>query len=345
MPISLTYQEIEDKLNEISIGKRYVKIGSKIFILCHPSQDDIFKSRIVHDLSLEEAIRINLPSIEEVEVKVKARGIFTDEDELKIKELQEKIDGQKKVLEKTVRVPARRDRLMEIIRGLETQIREIRRKKDSLLDGTREAKAREEQYLFLLRRNCFSYPDDKLVWDTEELFKEEKDFVLRTKLYYEYMSLINGMDTALIRYLSRSTLFKIRYQNALKASAPLFDRPVFSYTVDMLNLSYWGYFYHSLYEMMPEDIPSEHIIEDDDALDAHMELLYKERSQERAEARSRSIGGRGLTSAWDHSELIITKSNPLYEDMEYDSRKKTGEEKASVDIKKKTDERAVKGIG
>lgn len=346
MTISMTYQEIEDKLNEITLGQKFVTIKGKVFVLRYPSQEDLFESRIVHDLALEEAKANNLPSVDEMENIIKTRNIFSEKDESKVQELQEKIEGQKKVLDKTVRVPARRERLIEIIKGLESQIREIRRKKDVLLEGTREAKAREAQYLFLLRKNCLSYPGFNLLWDSEKSFGEEKDFVLRVKLYYEYIGVINGIDTPTIRFLARTTLFKIRYQNALKASAPLFDRPVFNYTVDMLNLSYWGYFYNSLYEMMPEDVPPDYVIQDDEALDAHMEAIYKERSQERAEMRSRSSGRDGLKSAWNHSEVIVTKSNPLYQDIDYDGRKKGKDGgTSSVDVKKKADERQLKGVG
>lgn len=342
--VSLSHQEVEDLLNDICAAKKFVEFKDNLYVLVHPSQEDLFYSRIIYARAFNKAQAMKLPTIEKAEEILKERGIFTEEDERKIKEIQSKIEGQKSVLEKTVRVPARRERLVGIIKDLESQMRDIRRKKDSILEGTCEAKAKEEQYLFLLRLNCFSYPDNELVWKTEDLFQTEKNVILRTRLYYEYVSLVNGMETPVIRYLARNTLFKIRYQNALKASAPLFDRPVFHYTVDQLNLSYWGHFYTSIYEMMPEDVPPDHVVEDDDALDAHMESIYRQRTNERAEARSRSLARRGAKSAWAHNEVIVTSSNPVYQDIEYDSRDKAraGKDVTDVNVKRKADERPVR---
>jgi hypothetical protein len=91
---------------------------------------------------------------------------------------------------------------------------------------------------------------------------------------------------------------------------------------------YWSHFYQSVYEMMPDDRPSDDIIEDDDALDAYMKDYYDEKSRERAASQGQSKN-RGKNTAWNHQENIVFKSNPLSEDISY-SKTPVKVEKAKV---------------
>ena len=87
--------------------------------------------------------------------------------------------------------------------------------------------------------------------------------------------------------------------------------------------------------MMPEDRPSDMVIDDDDALDAYMKAFYEERNRE--DATRRHTGKRsGRLSAFDSEEVIVTGSHELYEDIEYDTPRESRKLKDRVDIKKRT---------
>jgi hypothetical protein len=340
MTTELSYQEIEDYLNEITVAKKFVLIGSCCYVLNHPTQEQIFLSRIIYKEQYTKAKEANFPTVEEAEDMVKERGLFTPEDEAKIADIRSKIEGQKKVLEKTTRVPAKRQRLVSIIKRLEREVQEVLRKKDQFIINTCEARARESQYLYLCRLNVYSF-DGELLWKTKEDFEDDKNYGVQTSIYNQYVRIIGGISTETIRAIARSTLFKIKYQNSLKASTPLFSRAASEYTVDMLNLCYWGAFYQSINEMMPEDIPPDYIIEDDDALDAYMETLYKEKSNERASRRGSKQSSSKIKSAWDSQEVVVMKSNELYEDVEYTKSKQKDTESSDVKIKNKESERKI----
>jgi hypothetical protein len=87
--------------------------------------------------------------------------------------------------------------------------------------------------------------------------------------------------------------------------------------------------------MMPEDQPNENIIEDDEALDAYLNSYYKERTQDVAARKSKRKMGTGKLSAFDSQEVIVTKANELYEDIEYDKPREAQAIKDRNLIKKK----------
>jgi hypothetical protein len=121
----------------------------------------------------------------------------------------------------------------------------------------------------------------------------------------------------------------------MKTSEPLFGIPTSEYTIDQLNLIYWSNYYQSIYEMMPEDRPSDFVIEDDEALDAYMENYYKDRNKEVAARKSKSKRG-GKLSAFDSEEVIVTRSHELYEDIEYDTPREARKIKDRVDLRKRS---------
>jgi hypothetical protein len=133
-------------------------------------------------------------------------------------------------------------------------------------------------------------------------------------------------------WIARHNLWKLRYTACVKTGVPLFDRSLVDYSVDQLSLCYWSNFYSSVYEMLPDERPSDSVIEDDEALDAFMVSYFEEKNREEAQARGRKENN-GVKSAWDHGETLVMKSNPMYEDIEYTKTKESKLDKKSSDKK------------
>jgi hypothetical protein len=104
----------------------------------------------------------------------------------------------------------------------------------------------------------------------------------------------------------------------------------------MLNLAYWSHYYQNIYEMLPDDQPSEDIIEDDEALDAYLNDYYKERRKESLANRDKRKYGKSKLSAFDKEEVVVTKANELYQDIEYDKPREAQAIKDRNFIKKRT---------
>ena len=175
-------------------------------------------------------------------------------------------------------------------------------------------------------------------WETYEDFNNETSITFKDKILLEFIRFFSGIPTREIRYISRHNIWRIRYITSQKATEQLFGIPTSEYNNDMISLAYWSNYYQNIYEMMPEYRPPDSVIEDDEALDAYMDEYYKERSQEDA-ARRKTITSPGKLSAFDKEEVIITKSNELYEEIKYDKPREAQRLKDATSIRKKAKKR------
>lgn len=320
--IELSFEEVERHITEICTGEKlvYVKNSAGIevpLILKHPSTKDKMYSEYVHKQALADAEKQGLPSTAEIETIIKQRGIFTDADEEEISSIERKIKGQEAVLAKTTRVPARRDRLVQVINEYKQQISAIRSKRDRALEITKERKAAEEKLLYLTWRGTYKAYDDERYWETLKEFEEETDIFFRMSVFVEYVVFSQGTKTEILRYIARNNMWRVRYSTSVKTSEKLLDRPIAEWTQDQLMLLYWSHFYQSIYDMLSSDKPSDDIIEDDSALDAFVTSWSEERNREAAAAKAKKQIKSGNNSAWDYGEVLVTKSNVMYQDITY----------------------------
>lgn len=315
----LPFDELDSLIRDVCSGQKLVHVddqegNSRLVLLKFPSPAYSQLSQAVYEQAYEEAKEEGLLSVDEMEKIVEERGLFTDKDKLELEVLAKKIEGQKVVLSKTTRVPARRERLIKIIDDLENRVIEIRVRRDKNFEFTRERKAAEQKHLFLTWKGTFDPYTVLPYWDDYDAFKDEPDFIFRRKLYLEYIMYTHGVSAKKMRFMARSNFWRVYYVTATKTGDSLFGCPISEYTTDQLMLLYWSHYYQSIYEMLPTDRPSEGIIEDDEALDAYMKDWQAERNRENSASKAKQ--GKSKT-AWDHGETLVMKSNEMYEDIEY----------------------------
>jgi len=294
------------------------------------------KADLVYEKAYKEALDEGLLPRADLEDLIKKRNIISDEEQQKLSRLEGKLEGQRVLLAKTVKVKANQDRIKKIISDLEQEIFSIKEKELSKLMMSAETKAEEDRYNFLCSRSV--YKNDKLFWESYEVYQKETKIFLRNKVLSRFISFYNGVSTEIVRYIARNNLWRIRYLTSSKVADPLFGRPTADYTVDMINLAFWSNYYQQVYDMMPEDKPPETIVEDDEALDAYMNSYYEEQQKESMARKARKTSG-GKLSAFDQEEVIVTQSNELYEDIKYDKPREAQRIKDKVDIKKRTGRR------
>lgn len=318
--MDLSIQEIERAIKDISLGYRIITIentdGEEVsLILYHPSSFDKVVADHIYNTSLKKAEKEGLPTQEEMELIIKNRGLYNQGDDDEIEKIRGQIKGQKLVLSKTTRIPARRDRIKGIIKELEEKAARIMMKKEKYLEQTRERKALEEKLLYLTWQSSYTITNNKY-WENYDDFLNEEDFLFRKKVYLEYSIYYYGYNQETIRAIARSNLWRLQYLAPSKTNDPLFGRSMPEYTVDQLSLVYWSQFYQNVFEMMSDERPSEEIIEDDEALDAYMNDWYAERNRDQVASKSKK-NSLGKPSAWDHQETLVMASNPIFKDVEY----------------------------
>jgi len=318
--MSLAPEELEKYIEQICAGIKLLDVDNILLVLKNPSNLILLHSRRVYELEFAKSVQDGLLKTEEMKKLIEERSFISQEDRNRLSSLKSKLEGQKVLLARTVKVKANQDRIKKIIEDLEKQIREIEIKERTKYSMTADTAAEESRLLYLCWACCYNSETDTLYWKNYNDFATESKLLFRQKVLSEFITFYGGINTTIIRSIARSNLWRIRYVTSLKTSEPLFGVPTSEYSNDMLNLAYWSHFYQNIYEMMPEDQPSDLIIDDDVALDAYMKDFYNERSKDAAARRDK--GKRyGKLSAFNQQEVIVTRANELYEDITYDKPK------------------------
>lgn len=334
--MDLTHEEVEKYLEQICSKLKVVDIMDKSVLFKYPSVYSMIKARRIYELEYATSLNEGLISVDDMRKIIKDRKIISDADQKKLSSFKSKLGAQKILLAKTTKVKANQDRIKKAIHELEYNIKAIEYKERSKFSMTAETKAEEAKLLYLCWSHCYNFDTDKLYWTIYSDFTNESDLKFRERLVSEFILFYSGISTTHIRSIARNNLWRIRYVTSLKTSEPLFGVPTSEYSNDMLNLVYWSHYYQNIYEMMPEDQPNEDIIEDDEALDAYLSDYYKERTQDIASRKSKKKMGGSKLSAFDQNEVIVTRSNELYEDIEYDKPREAQAIKDRNLIRKRT---------
>jgi len=333
--MNITNEEIERYLEQICTALKIIDVDDKVLLLTQPSSKDRMKARRIYEQEYKESINGGLLSTDDMKELIEKRQLITEKEKLELSSLRSKLDAQKVLLAKTLKVKANQDRIKGVIHDLEGKIRNIEYKERSKFSMTADTKAEEAKILYLCWVSCYDFFTNGLYWSLHDEFLNESDYLFRQKVTSEFILFYGGIPTNYVRAIARSNLWRIKYVTSLKTSESLFGRPTSEYTNDMLNLAYWSHYYQNIYEMLPEDQPSDYIIEDDEALDAYMKDYYEERLRN-AGARKDKKKRSGKLSAFDKEEVIVTRSNELYEDINFDKPKESTFIKDKTSVRKKT---------
>jgi len=337
--MDLTSEEVERYLNRVFTGTELFNLNNRLLVFKQPDNELNAKAYLIYDKALKRAVDSGMLKLVDLDALIKERNVITEEDQNKLDRLKAQRDAQELILSKTTRIKAKQGRLISIIDTLNEKIQNIEYKRTSKLTMSGESKAEEERALYFCWA-CVTDDNGDKCWNTFDDLLKETDLELRDSILIKFLKFKSGIETEIIRYLARHSLWRIRYVTSQKVSDPLFGVPTSQYTNDMLNLAYWSNFYQNIYEMMPKDRPPDIIIDDDDALDAYMKAYYEERSREDATERDQNkLGNRGKLSAFNKEEVIVTKSHELYEDIDYTQPREARMIKDKTAIKKKARKR------
>ncbi len=336
----LPYEKVDSLVNEISIGGKIVPVetingSKKTIFLSHCSLEENLYSSAVYDETYNKAIEEGFLTAAETEDNFIMRGIYEAVDEKKVADLKSKIEGQEKLLEKMTRVPARRERVINNIKGMKGRLSDMLNEKEVYLEYSAERKAHEERLLFLCWRGVRDPLTRELYWPTKKDFDKEKDIVFRRNAFNEHIKMSVGIDSTTLRYIARHNLWRIRYTTSVKTGISLFGVELPNYSVDQLSLAYWSYYYQSIYDMMPDEKPSDEIMEDDAALDAFMKSYMEEQGRDAATSKGKKGTKSGVKSAWDYGETIVMSSNPMYKDIPYTPTIEAARNKTEVAVRDK----------
>lgn len=325
---------VEKYIVKIATGSSIEIIGDSVVVFRYPTNIEKLKAESVYSKEYQKALDDGLLNREALEKLIKERNLFSEQDQEQLNRLKSKLDAQRVLLSKTTVVKANQNRIKGIIEGLKKEINELSYKRTSRLMMSAESKASEEKILYLCWLCSFNEDEERL-WGSYSNFKNTTQVSRRDDVIGKFISFYSGIKTEIVRFIARHSLWRIRYVNSQKTGEKLFGVSTVNYTTDMLNLAYWSNYYDNIYQMTPEDRPSDLVIEDDEALDAYMKSYYEDRSREDAARKSKNRNS-GKLSAFDSEEVIVTHSNELWQDIEYTKPKEAQAVKNRTDLKKRT---------
>ena len=332
--MQLTHEEIEEYLETISTGLKFVNIASKSLMFKYPSLRLRMQSRRIYKEEYETAISEGMLTNDQMADVIKERNLIPESDRKKLSKIESKLEAQRILLSKTFRVKANQDRIKSVIEDLEKEKAAIESKERSKFAMTADTRSEEAKVLYLCYGSTFDLESDKPYWNSIDTFKKESDYLFRQSVLAEFISFYTGFRTPMIRAIARSNLWRIKYITSVKTGDHIFNIPISEYSGDMLNLVYWSHYYQNINEMMPEDQPPDDIVEDDEALDAFMQDYYQERSKDVAE-RKYNKGHKSKLSAFDQQEVIVARTNELFEDIEFDKPREASAIKDKPLVQKK----------
>jgi len=333
--MDLSYDELDKYITRICSGIMILEINSKCLLFRYPNTFILMRSKLVYDNDYKSSINEGLLSSKDMSDIIKSRNLINEFERKKLSSLKSKLEAQRILLAKTTKVKANQDRIKKNISDIKNEIDQIEYKELSKLSMSADTRAEESRLLYLCWSCCYDIDTDNLFWKTYDDFLNEFDLSFRQNVLSEFVKFYRGISTDKIRFIARSNLWRIRYVTSLKVSEPLFGVPTSEYTSDMLNLAYWSHFYQNIYEMMPDDQPSQDVIDDDESLDAYLEDYYREKKRD-SYSRHNKSGHRGKLSAFNSEEVIVTRSNELYEDVDYDNPKEAQAIKDRNEVRKLT---------
>jgi len=304
-------------LDKLSLSEQIDVIVSASIIIEHPVQSydglllihPYYKHKRVAEFLYKQAIKKaeanNIYTRDKMLAVLEDRGVINQEYYDKEAMLVKRIKSNRILLSKMKFAKDKIKKLEDTIKKLEDELSKLTSVKEQFLSNTSDSLAMMEKLNYLVWAATYNLSETR-VWDTYDSFMHEQDLEFKNNIFYSVIPFLFGFDMKQLRFIARSSEWRVRYSAYLKGYFPLFSRDPEDYTKDQLGLMHWSNYYQSIYEMLPDDRPTEDIIEDDEALDEYMNEYFKQVEQEQKINKARNKG----SDAFDKEEVEYDKVQP-----------------------------------
>jgi len=325
-------------------------IDKDIVIFKFPTQEQKSFAQIIYQKEFNRLCRSGIQTREEMNVTLKERNIWGDNQEEKLKTLQKRLESDNKVyrifLSKRESKPFNltledaEKNMIEISTGervlyLDEERNKLKTQniplKTELVGVAKSIEDIENEMIDLqVKRNEFLKETAERLASEAKLHYYISSCALDSnkKQIWSYENFKDTGNNALVSFVIREygdflsgldtrilrylarTSFRTLWVTATKTSTPIFSGRTMDWNPNQVALCHYSMMYDAVYSLMNDERPPEYIIERDNMLD---DWLDKRRESEERERRSNAGDG---GSAMDCNEVIITASNPLYREFQ-----------------------------
>lgn len=260
--------EREYFVSRVRSGVYYIKLdGIKIKVLTPTIEDEFFANQTFMDV-LDESRAADIFTEEEMWDWMKERGLWTDEQEIKIEGIQSDIEKLKTQMYENRKNEKVVEHARRYLRAAEQALKKMNDEKHEHFSKTCEGLAANQKAIALFERCCFV--------GGERLDTNEIDI---TSLFYNFNRML--LAEAQARELARNDPWRLNW--IMKDQVKLFaNEEGRELSPDQKSLLIWSQMYDNVQESM--DCPPEAVINDDDLLDGWFIIQRKKQESEKAKS-------------------------------------------------------------
>ena len=261
--------EREFFISLVRIGKVYIEYKDLELAIIPQTVEQTVRSCQAYNKAYEQCYYDGLMTQDETEQWMQERGLWTYEDEEKLKGLQKDLEKLKVEIFNARNNDQLKERIRLYIRVGEKQLQEHNDKKFQYFNNTCEGIASLEKTSYIVKNT--TYLNEQL-YDFDEVslsyvIKEWHDSILSEKQ---------------LRELARTEPWKSLWVIKDKSDIKLFFKEANQeLTHNQKNMVIWSQLYDNIHESL--DCPSQDVIDDDDMLDGWFIIQNKKRDKDRAE--------------------------------------------------------------
>jgi hypothetical protein len=181
-------------LNEITQGYRDWAMGEDTYRTRFPTPKEDADARLAYATAFNDAMERGIPTIKQLERRLKEHGIWRTEDEEELKVIRDKMTQIEIILSK--KDPKDKSKttrkLAEELLEMRSQALEKSSQLNEFLNNTIEALAEEVKQAYYVS-TCTERRDGSKVWNTPEEYMNSRDASLVNAAAYEYITFTNGL--------------------------------------------------------------------------------------------------------------------------------------------------------
>lgn len=267
----MTFEERTDLFNRIVSGITVIDYKGTVYFVHDPTPAEHIRVEAVARNVYNKLLLSGVPTEAECEAILLERGLWLQENEIKLQELGDNLKKLRRGLPDLEFKSNEKKQVLGYIDFTENAIKELHRIKTTLSSTSAEYITRLYKYKLLLRY-LTKDENNELMWPTAASFKSVDDSLINHLLTKSYFN--DLLDDKKIRELARSEPWRSTWLGAVK-TGNLFGAPLAHLTDYQRTLVSWSILYDNVYEH-PE-APAQEVIDNDVLLDSWLEIQADKR--------------------------------------------------------------------
>lgn len=192
-------QELKNALEETITGSRIFEVnGFGLVKVRFPTIEESNMADYYYTKAYNKALKDDIPTNDEMEKIIRQKGLWTEDDDKKLKEIEDKINEVLVALSK-VKGEKAKEPFYDELNNLQNERLILRNKKNSYFNYTVESLAEQQRIAYLTWACSYNAETGERLWKTFEEFKQETNQKGVADIAFQLLSLLMGLDDKLLQ--------------------------------------------------------------------------------------------------------------------------------------------------